>query len=91
MNRDLSPENIMIDKVNGCILIDMGQCFRVPYEILKLSDVCNNNYEGIDVTDLQSARNKGAESIDQIELDGNNKERLIRRRCLLEKGDRFVN
>lgn len=29
-HRDLSPENVMIDG-NGCLIIDMGMCLRVPY------------------------------------------------------------
>jgi hypothetical protein len=29
-HRDLSPENIMVDN-NGCLIIDMGMCLRVPY------------------------------------------------------------
>lgn len=29
-HRDLSPENIMIDG-NGCLIIDLGMCLRVPY------------------------------------------------------------
>lgn len=30
-HRDLSPENVMIDVDNGCIIIDMGMCLRIPY------------------------------------------------------------
>lgn len=29
-HRDLSPENVMIDE-QGCVIIDMGMCLRVPY------------------------------------------------------------
>lgn len=29
-HRDISPENIMMDG-NGCLIIDMGMCLRVPY------------------------------------------------------------
>lgn len=30
-HRDLSPENVMIDKNNRAMIIDMGMCLRVPY------------------------------------------------------------
>jgi len=30
-HRDLSPENIMIEKDTHCLIIDMGMCLRVPY------------------------------------------------------------
>ena len=29
-HRDLSPENVMLDQ-DGCLIIDMGMCLRVPY------------------------------------------------------------
>eukprot|EP00545_Synedropsis_sp_CCMP1620_P007099 CAMPEP_0119006938 /NCGR_PEP_ID=MMETSP1176-20130426/2645_1 /TAXON_ID=265551 /ORGANISM="Synedropsis recta cf, Strain CCMP1620" /LENGTH=430 /DNA_ID=CAMNT_0006958975 /DNA_START=96 /DNA_END=1388 /DNA_ORIENTATION=+ len=29
-HRDLSPENVMMDQ-NGCVVIDMGMCLRIPY------------------------------------------------------------
>lgn len=41
-HRDISPENVMMDK-NGCLIIDMGMCLRIPYT--------NENEDGItDVT-----------------------------------------
>jgi len=30
-HRDLSPENVMIDSSNRCLIIDMGMALRVPY------------------------------------------------------------
>lgn len=30
-HRDLSPENVMIDREAGALIIDMGMCLRVPY------------------------------------------------------------
>jgi len=30
-HRDLSPENVMMDKEAGTLIIDMGMCLRVPY------------------------------------------------------------
>lgn len=29
-HRDLSPENVMMDQ-DGCVVIDMGMCLRIPY------------------------------------------------------------
>ena len=40
-HRDLSPENVMMDQ-NGCVLIDMGMCLRIPY--------LNDRDELVDVT-----------------------------------------
>jgi serine/threonine protein kinase len=36
-HRDLSPENVMIDK-QGTLIIDMGMCLRVPYQIADGAD-----------------------------------------------------
>jgi serine/threonine protein kinase len=30
-HRDLSPENVMIDNSQSCLVIDMGMCLRTPY------------------------------------------------------------
>ena len=32
-HRDLSPENVMIDREAGALIIDMGMCLRVPYSL----------------------------------------------------------
>ena len=47
-HRDLSPENVMIDN-NGCLIIDMGMCIRIPY-----SDPKNP----AQVTDIQNGTQK---------------------------------
>jgi serine/threonine protein kinase len=32
-NSDLSPENVMIDQQRSGVIIDMGMCLRVPYQV----------------------------------------------------------
>lgn len=77
----------MIDEKQRAVLIDLGMCLRVPYEVIQLQrDINGAIIERIvEVTDLQTARARGAEPID-CELVGESlSDNCLRyRRCLIE-------
>lgn len=68
----------MIDKHKRAVVIDMGMCLRVPYQIEKDSTI-------IEITDIQNAKNKGAMPIGrQIPGNSSTSSTLHRRRCLIK-------
>jgi serine/threonine protein kinase len=95
--RDLSPENVMIDKKSVGVIIDMGMCLRVPYQVYQEPLQSGSR---VSVVDLKSATHMGARSIHTTTttatttndattttatktLSSTATNNLVRRRCLL--------
>ena len=70
----------MIDQHTRGVVIDMGMCLRVPYEVLEANEAANN-IAILKVTDIQSARSENAELIDPVAIRTTGRRR---RRCLFK-------
>jgi len=55
-HRDLSPENVMIDRQTDCVVIDMGMCLRVPYTTTQPgANVVMDIFEAIEMARIQGS------------------------------------
>jgi serine/threonine protein kinase len=79
MQRDLSPENVMIDD-NGCLIIDLGMCLRVPYT----TTTCTSG-EPRTIVPLEPARSSSQDHQTQLQLQ-QQQQSLLRKLLFMPQG-----